>query len=261
MGIIEWLNTYNSVIIGIATVVLVGITGIYVYLTWRLLKANNTPEIAISLRPHEAHVNAVMLCIENIGTGTARSLQFATNPSSVAGLDIPLEKIGVLRNGIAFFEPRRKIEQLLVILLGKGKLNELRQTPLEITVTYKDSADHKHERAFHLDFGEFEDFSQFGTPPLYEMAKNIKKIQEDLHRITTGSRKPIILTESLSEHRRQEFTNSLENRIKHLLKETQEEILQEVNIVVSKREQEVYEKEQNEKQQQTQIHNEKEVNQ
>ena len=93
-------------------------------------------------------------------------------------------------------------------------------------------------------------------PPLYEMARNIKKIQEDLHRITTGSRKPIILTEPLSEHRRQEFTNSLENRIKHLPKETQEKILHEVDLVVSKEEEEVYEK-----QQQTQIHNEKEVNQ
>jgi len=247
MEIIEWLKQNNGVVIGIATVVLVFITGYYAYLTWKMLKASNTPEIAISLRPHEAHVNAVMLCIENIGTGTARSLQFTTNPSSVPGLDIPLEKVGVLGNGITFFEPGRKIEQLLVIVLGKGKLDELRQTPLEITVTYKDSTNHKHERAFHLDFGEVEGFSQFGTPPLYEMAKNIKKVQEDLHRIVTGSRKPIILTEPLSEHRRQEFTNSLENRIKHLPKETQEKILQEVNIIVNKREQEVYEKERNEK--------------
>ncbi len=247
MEVIDWLNANDGSIIGIATVVLVGITGYYAYLTRRLLKASDTPEIAISLRPHEAHVNAVMLCIENIGTGAARSLQFATNPSSVSALDIPLEKIGVLWNGIAFFEPGRKIEQLLVIVLGKGKLNELRKTALEITVMYKDSANHKHKRAFRLDFGEFEGFSQFGTPPLYEMAKNIKNIQEDLHRIVTGSRKPIILTETLSEHRRQEFTNSLENRIKHLPKETQEKTLQEVDVVVSKREQEVYEKEQNEK--------------
>ena len=83
MGIIEWLNANSGAIIGMATVCTCGITGIYVYLTWRLLKANNTPEIAISLRPHEAHVNAVMLCIENIGTGAARNLQFATNSSSV----------------------------------------------------------------------------------------------------------------------------------------------------------------------------------
>jgi len=119
MEIINWLNTNDGAIIGIATVVLVGITGYYAYLTWRMLKANNTPEIAVSLRPHEAHVNAVMLCIENIGTVAARSLQFATDPSFVPGLDRPLEKIGFLENGIAFFEPGRRIEELLVIVLGR----------------------------------------------------------------------------------------------------------------------------------------------
>lgn len=247
MEIVNWLNANSGAIIGIATVVLVGITGYYAYLTWRMLKANNTPEIAISLRPHEAHVNAVMLCLENIGTVAARSLQFTTDPSFVPGLDRPLEKIGFLDNGIAFFEPGRRIEELLVIVLGKGKLNELRQTPLEITVTYKDSVYHKHKRVFHLDFGEFEGFSQFGTPPLYEMAKNIKKIQEDLHRITTGSRKPIFLTEPLSEHRLGQRAASLESRIEQLPKEVQQKILHEINVVVNKREREVYEREQNEK--------------
>ena len=56
MGIIDWLNTNSGAIIGIAIVLLVGVISYYVYLTWRLLKANNTPEIAISLRPHEAHI-------------------------------------------------------------------------------------------------------------------------------------------------------------------------------------------------------------
>ena len=69
MGIITWLNANSGVIIGIAIVILVGVIGYYAYLTWRLLKANNTPEIAISLRCHEAYVSLVMLCVENIGTG------------------------------------------------------------------------------------------------------------------------------------------------------------------------------------------------
>ena len=259
MEVINWLNVNDGAIIAVATVVLVGLTGYYAYLTRRQLKVFDTPEIVISLRPHEAHVNLVMLCLENIGTGAAHNLQFVTNPSSIPGLDRPLEKVSFLRSGISYFEPGRKIEQFIVSVIGK--FDQLKQTPLKITVTYADSLDHKHERVFDLDFGENEGFSQIGSPPLYEMAKNIKKVQEDLHRITTGSRRPIILTEPLSEHRRQEFTNSLENRIKHLPKEAQEKILQEVDIVVSKGEQEVYEKEQNEKQQQTQIHNEKEVNQ
>ncbi len=221
MGIINWLNTNDGVVIGIATVVLVVIIGYYAYLTWRMLKANNTPEIAVSLRPHEAHINALMLCIENIGTGAAQDLQFTTNLSTIPNLDIPLEKIGFLMNGITFFEPGRKIEQLLVIVIGKEKLNELRQTPLQITVKYKDTVNRKHENAFHLDFGEYEGFSQFGTPPLYEIAKTTKKLQEDLHRIATGSRKPVILTEALSEHRVGQRANSLESRIAQLPNQVQ----------------------------------------
>ena len=186
-----------------------------------------------------------MLCIENIGTGAARNLRFVTNPSSIPCLDIPFEKIGFLKSGIAYFEPGRKIEQFLVSVIGK--FDELKQTQLKITVTYDDSANREHERSFSLDFGEGVGFSQVGNPPLYEIAKATKEIQKDLNHITTGFRKPIILTEPLSEHHRQEFTNSLENRIKHLPKKAQEEILQEVDIIVSKREQEVYEKEQSEK--------------
>lgn len=244
MEVINWLNVNDGAIIGVATVVLVGITGYYAYLTRRQVKVFDTPEIVISLRPHEAHVNLVMLCIENIGTGAAHNLQFVTNPSSIPGLDRPLEKVSFLRSGISYFEPGRKIEQFIVSVIGK--FDQLKQTPLKITVTYADSLDHKHKRVFDLDFGENEGFSQIGSPPLYEIAKTTKKIQEDLHRITTGSRKPIILTEPLSEHRLGQHVNFLASRIEQLPKEVQQEILREVDIVVSKREEETHEKGQNE---------------
>ena len=245
MEIINWLNVNDGAIIAVATVVLVGITGYYAYLTRRQLKVFDTPKIVISLRPHEAHVNLVMLCLENIGTGAAHNLQFVTNPSSIPGLDRPLEKVSFLRSGISYFEPGRKIEQFIVSVIGK--FDQLRQTPLKITVTYADSLDHKHERVFDLDFGENEGFSQIGSPPLYEIAKTTKKIQEDLHRIATGSRKPIVLTQPLSEHRIGKRADSLESRMKQLPKEVQQEILQEVNVLVSKREQEVLKKGQDEK--------------
>ena len=44
----NWLNANDGAIVGIATAVLVGIIGYYAYLTRRLLKANDTPEIAIN---------------------------------------------------------------------------------------------------------------------------------------------------------------------------------------------------------------------
>jgi hypothetical protein len=241
--IIDWLNANDGTVIGIATVVLVVITGYYAYLTRRLLKANDTPEIAISLRSHEISVNLVMLCIENVGTGAAHNVKFTTNPSSIPSLDIPFENIGFLKSGINYFEPGRKIEQFLVSVVNK--FDELKQTQLKVTVTYKDSANYKHEQIFHLDFSEGIGFSQIGSPPLYEIAKTTKEIQKDLHRIATGSRKPIILTESLSEHHLGQRTNSLKSRIEQLPEKVQQEILQEVDIYVSKREQQVREKGEN----------------
>lgn len=243
MGIIEWLNTYNGVIIGIATVVLVSITGIYVYLTWRLLKANNTPEIAISLRPHEAYIHCVMLCIENIGTGAARDIRFQTDLSFKPDGDRPLEEVGFLKSGIDYLGPKEKIEHFLVSVIGK--LEKLKETPLEISVTYTDSVKLKrrHERAFRLDFGEDEGLATVGRSPLFEIAKATKDIQEDLRHVTTGFRKPIILTEPLSEHQLRRHADVLGIRIDHLPSEIQQEVLQEVNAVVSRREQGVREEE------------------
>lgn len=240
MEIINWLNANDGAIIGVVTFLLTGITAYYAYLTRRLLKANDTPEIAISLRPHEISVNLVMLCIENVGTGAAHDVKFTTDPPSVPILDIPFEKIGFLKSGIRYFESGRKIEQFLVSVIGK--FDELKQTPLKITVKYKDSTNHEREQIFHLDFSEGVGFSQIGSPPLYDIAKTIKKIQEDFHDVATGFHKPIILTESLSKHRLGQRADSLESRIEQFPNEIQQEILQEVNVFISKREQEVLKK-------------------
>ena len=243
MGIIEWLNTNSGAIIGIAIVVLAGVIGYYAYLTWRLLKANNTPEIAISLRCHETHVSLVMLCVENIGTGAARNLRFVTKPSSIPCLDIPFEKIGFLKGGIAFFEPGRKIEQFLVNVIDK--YDELKQIPLEITVKYKDAVDREYKRTFHLDFSENEGFSHIGRSPLFEIAEATKKLQKDVNSIATGARKPVILTEPVFEHRIRRHTDFLESRISQYPRPIQEKILQKVDFLIQDQDREIREKPQN----------------
>lgn len=211
MEVIDWLNTNDGAIIGIVTFLLTGITAYYAYLTRRLLKANDTPEIAISLRPHEISVNLVMLCVENVGTGAAHDVKFTTDPPSLPILDIPFEKIGFLKSGIRYFESGRKIDQFLVSVIGK--FDELKQTQLKVTVKYKDSTNHKREQIFYLDFSEGVGFSQIGSPPLYDIAKTIKKIQKDFHDVATSFHKSIILAEPLSKHRLGQRADSLENRI------------------------------------------------
>ena len=167
----------------------------------RLLRATNQPEIVVSIHPHDAHINIVMLCIENIGPGSAHNVQFATDLSFKPDGRRPLEKISFLKNGIAYFQPGRKIEQFLVSVTEADKFEELKQTPLEIGVTYTDSVNHKHERTFQLDFGEHEGLSHVDRPPLFEIAKSLRELKSTLDSIVSGLRKPIILTEPLAEHR------------------------------------------------------------
>ena len=245
MGIIEWLNANDGVVIGIATVVLVGITGYYAYLTWRMLKANNTPEIAISLRPHEAYIHCVMLCIENIGSGAARNIQFQTDLSFKPDGERALEEVGFLKKGIGYLGPGQKIEHFLVSVIGK--LDELKKTPLEFSVTYMDSAKQKdkYEHAFCLDFGEDEGLATIGKSPLYEIAEAVKDIKKGIHNVTTGIRKPVILTESASKHRIRNHTDFLESRISELPPNIQERILQKLEFFIDEQNREIREKAQN----------------
>lgn len=105
-----------------------------------------------------------------------------------------------------------------------------------------------YQRAFHLDFGEYEGYSRIGGAPLFEIAEATKDIQKDLRYLTTGIHKPIILTKSLSDHRLVEYATPLMRRMVRFSNEIQQEILQEMEVVISKREQEVHENKQDEEQ-------------
>jgi len=239
MEIIDWINTNDGVIIAVATIVLVFITGYYAYLTRRILKAGNTPEIAIALRPHEAHIHCVMLCIENIGTGAARNIQFQTDLSLKPDGERALEEIGFLKNGIGYLGPGQKIEHFLVSVIGK--LDELKKTPLEFDVTYTDSLKQKekYKQIFSLDFGEDEGFTTIGKSPLFEIAKATKDIQKDLRHLATGFYKPIVRTEPLSEYRLMESVMPTIKRLDKFPNEIQLEILKGIDIIINKREQDL----------------------
>lgn len=233
---------FSALMTGIATVVLAIITWRYVRLTKHILEEHrlmrldaNKPEIMVSLLPHETHLAWVMLCVENIGTGLARHLKFTADPSSISSFDRPLEEIGFLKREIGVLAPGRKMQSFLVSAVGK--FDELKQQPLKITVTYKDSEDGEYEEEFPLEFSELEGLSHEGSP-LFEIAKAIQDVRKVLHNLTTGVSKPIILTESLSEYDRRQRTMHLENRIINLSDKARTEILEEIETLIEKKEQE-----------------------
>lgn len=230
----------SALMTGIATVVLAIITWRYVRLTKHILEEHrlmrldaNKPEIVVSLLPHETHINWVMLCAENIGTGLARHVKFTADPSSIPSFDTPLEQIGFLKREIGVFAPGRKIQSFLVSAVGK--FDELKQQPFKITVAYKDSENIDHTEDFPLDFGELEGLSREGSP-LFEVVKAIRDVKGGLRDFTT---KPIVLTESLAEYERRQRTVHLEDRIISFSGKARTEIIEEIETLITKKEQEV----------------------
>ena len=172
MEIIDGLALVSGIIAIVVIAVLAIIGGWHLYSRRRGLKAvgdfenigqPEKPEIVVFLRPHAASIRCLMLCIENFGTGTAYNVQFGTGTSGTAPFLTPssnfgdvhlLKKNNFLQNGIGCFGPGQKIEQFLISL--KGGLPEELRPPLQVSVTYTDSRNHRYEHRYTLDFGDFE---------------------------------------------------------------------------------------------------------
>ncbi len=190
----EHINGYSNLIIAVATVVLVIITGIYVYLTGRMLKTADNPQIVVSLCSNENNLGLVMLCIENIGTGIARNISFETNWSLKYDGKKSLGEFGFLKNGISHLRPGQKFECFFVSTwVGLDNLNLM---PFKIDVSYNDSANKNYKDGFNLDFSQFEGLSWVGELPLVEIASTLKGIKADLQGLITGMKKPIVRIES-----------------------------------------------------------------
>ena len=153
----DWISSHIMEILTFALVIITGVyavlTGRYVRLTNRLLKATtDTPKIAIYLTSEEA--GRAMLCVENIGTGLAYDVQFKADFSLKRySSDNPatLEDVGFLRDGIKYLPPKVKRECAIHL---SGRLDELKETRLRISVTYKDSEKKEYPDCFCLNFGE-----------------------------------------------------------------------------------------------------------
>jgi hypothetical protein len=239
MDFLRWLDANSGAIAGISSLVLTVITACYAYLTWRLLKESQEmrlaaarPELAIYITSHEGAMSLIMLRLENVGRGPAYSLRLTTNIDfRPEGRRTALREIGLFRKGLSYFAPGQRIEHFLVSLIGK--LEELKKVPLEITAVYHDSVGKEYSRTFTIDFGEMENLSRIGKPPLHELADSTKEIQKDIHNIATGFSKPHILSEPAVDYEGRLESEYLAFRIETLSDEDRAE----VEELVSKKQQ------------------------
>ena len=160
----------------------------------RVAKLIDIPKVVVSLRRDEVNTSGLIGCVENVGTGTALNVRFFPDRSFQIMGEISLGDIGFIKNGIDYFESGKKREFSINTI---GIWDELIQTPLEIKITYEDSAGEEHVRYDYLDFGAFESVPLAKSPigaiaettkemvkAIKEMVKATQKIGRELNQYT-----------------------------------------------------------------------------
>ena len=163
MEVINWLNSNSGAITAIATVVLVGITAFYAWVTHQMRLDAQKPEIAIYLRAEkEALIHpdipstniCVYLYVENIRMGPAYDVEFTTDLSFTFPDQRSLGDVPFLRYGIRYLPPGQNRKHCIADDRIRG-FEELMQKQLKIAVTYRDSRNEPYKDCFPLDFREY----------------------------------------------------------------------------------------------------------
>ena len=187
---IDWLNYNSGAVTAILTLLVVLVTGVYVYLTHRLLLESKAtremamrPVVIVTAEIHEMYMDIIHLRVRNIGGGAARRICLRTNRKFMIGKDKSLDDLGLFKRGIPLLGPGQKIETFLADMTGQevGK-----EEPLEVTAEYENAVGGKTEETFVIDLAALENLRQVGETPLKAIAKSIKKIQENIQKSMPG---------------------------------------------------------------------------
>jgi len=201
-----------SAIVALATVV-------YAILTWRLVtetkemrEVQTEPKIAVIFQPREEWINLIDLVIKNIGLGPAYDIQFEINPNFEYRQGQFLSKLNFVKNGIKYLAPNQKMQFFLTSLVQD--FEKKTKTPFDVKVTYKNKIGESYTETFTIDFSELIGLGQLGEPPLHKIAKNIEKMQREIHLMSTGFNriKTIIYTKKDIEEEQKQLMKQIKSK-------------------------------------------------
>ena len=174
-----------TAVVAIATVV-------YAILAWKLVSETRTmrevqtePKVSAILQPREDWINFVDLIIQNIGLGPAYNVKFEVNPDfeDIGG---KLSDIGFIKNGLNYMAPNQKIQLFLSNLAGH---EEKMKESFKLRIVYQNGTGKSYSDTYLIDFSQLIGIMQLGEPPLYTIAKNVERIQGDIHQVSSGFKK------------------------------------------------------------------------
>jgi hypothetical protein len=221
---LEFLNENSGAFAVIFSALVAIATIVYAILTWRLVsetrkmrESQTEPKLSVTIQPREEWINLIDMVIKNIGLGPAYNIKFKVKPDFEYKKGKFLSDLGFMKNGLRYLAPNQKIQFFLTSMIDN--FEEKVKNSFEIKIIYQNSIAKKYEDVYVIDFSHLIGLSQLGEPPLYKLAKNIEKIQKDIHHLSTGFHKMKVIRytkEDIEEETKQLFQqiNNQQNKNK-----------------------------------------------
>lgn len=200
-------DSISSWLSAIATLAIAILTFILAKETWYLREAqirqleelkreNVRPNIGVQLESSSVGMNFVNVKVSNLGKGIARkvSIKFLDHTGNEVpeNADVVVEKfrkLAIFRQGIQSMGIGQEISSFVFSFLDLGKeLNgDIFKPQLNIAIEFEDVEGNPYSNSFTIDFAQYEGISELGGDALYQMATEIKKIREQLGKVTGRS--------------------------------------------------------------------------
>lgn len=226
-GIFQTLNENAGAIQVIFSALVTAATVVYAVLTWmlvsetrRMRRAQTDAKVAISLDSRPGYLNFIDLLVRNEGVGPAYDIRFEVAMVGGGGDDSVLEAIqslGFVEHGMDYFSPGQEIRSFLTSMTENFEAKM--KTRIQVRTCYRTASGEQVNDVYLLDFSVFKGRCQLGEPDLHSIAKSLKSIATELGHITSGFKKPHVITQDKSDYIREQeerFESTREARTRQL---------------------------------------------
>lgn len=186
-----WMNVaiaiggaIGTLVTAVATFFLWRVTKTLAHETTRMVEAAAQPHVVVTLTPNRWSMRHFDIHIDNTGNATAYDVAVAFNPPLENGesrgerIEIPFQRISVLKPGQGLFSYLSEFAKL------EGKAYQV-----DISWKRDASCEERQKNAYTLSMADHVAISRLGDEPLVEIAKHIKKIEENWSPVAKGSKR------------------------------------------------------------------------
>ncbi len=174
----------GTLVTAIATIFLWRVTKVLANETTRMVQAASQPHVVVTIEPNRWSLLHFDLKVDNTGNAPAYDISINFDPPLENGeargsqLEIPLNAISVLK-------PGQGMSSYL------SEYTPLKNKAYTVNVSWlrDPQSQAREQNTYKLDMATVEGISQLGSDPIVQIAEHIKKLQESLKPVASGSKR------------------------------------------------------------------------